>query len=254
MIITFIVIFLIMGYVLFVLPTRWLKIEKVYYPLGLNCRILQVSDVHIERLRTHPDQLRQAIQREAPDLIVLTGDFTEREQCLPHLDRYLRILRESGRPVYAVLGNHDHILPDVERLVARLKYHRIDVLRNEAVKAKGFYLIGIDDYNTGHSDVDKAFSNVHDSSWPKIVITHDPNVILKIKQPFDYLMAGHFHGKQFNVPFLFWVKPMGPLPKMGIYQGLHQTEHGTLYISKGIGQTGLNMRLFVRSEITIHDL
>lgn len=254
MIITFIAISFIIGYVLFVLPTRWLKIEKVYYPLGLNCRILQISDMHIERLRIRPDQLREVIRREAPDLIVLTGDFTKRERSLPRLDRYLHVFCESGRPVYAVLGNHDHILPDVEQIVARLTYHQIDVLRNTSVKEEGFHLIGIDDHDTGHSDVDKAFSNVHESSWPKVVITHDPNVVLEIEQPFDYLMAGHFHGKQFNIPFLFTMKPMGPLPRMGIYQGLHQTEHGTLYISKGIGQSGLNLRLFVRSEITIHDL
>jgi uncharacterized protein len=50
------------------------------------------------------------------------------------------------------------------------------------------------------------------------------------------------------------LKPMGELPRRGIYKGLHESEQGTYYISKGIGQTGVNARLLVRSEVTVHEL
>ena len=88
-----------------------------------------------------------------------------------------------------------------------------------------------------------------------VVITHDPNVVLNIPPlRFDYLMAGHLHGKQFNVPGLYWLKPMGELPKLGVYKGLHQLPQGLIYISKGLGQVGINLRFLVRSELTVHHL
>lgn len=253
MIVVAFIVGMLIGYVLFIFPTKWLKIERVQFSLGLNCKILQISDLHVERLRITPEKLNETIHMEAPDIIVLTGDFTRKERWLPRLAPYLEVFQGSGRPVYAVLGNHDYTLPDVNRLVAQIEQYRIKVLRNEKVRLENFELIGIDDYYTSHSDVEKAFQDV-DEHLPQIVITHDPNVVLMMNRPFTYLMAGHFHGKQFNVPFLFKLKPMGKLPTLGIYKDLHRNAYGTFYISKGIGQSGFNLRLFVRSEVTVHEL
>jgi hypothetical protein len=236
---------------LFILPTQWLKIERVRHPIGLNKKVLQISDFHVERLRISQEKLRHIIQREDPDFIFLTGDFTKKAKQMPRLKKYLEVFQGSGRPTYAVLGNHDYKQPSVGNLVKQIERYGIQVLRNESVRLDEFTLIGIDDFVSGHSDVDQSFRNV-DSDLPNVVITHDPNVVLTINRRFDYLMAGHFHGKQFNIPFLFKLKPMGPLPAMGIYKGLHHNAYGTYYISKGIGQTGFNFRFLIRSEITVH--
>lgn len=241
------------GYFLCVFPTQWLKIERVHQPLGLNRKILQISDLHVERLRIAPERFRSLIRREDPDLIVITGDFTKRESALPRVEKYLQVFRDCERPVYAVLGNHDYQLANTRGLLDRAEQYRINVLRNESVRFADFELVGIDDYYTRHSNAEKAFSRT-DATLPKIVITHDPNIVLEIDHQFDYLMAGHFHGKQFNLPYLFKLKPMGELPRRGIYKGLHRSHFGTYYISKGVGQSGVNMRLFVRSEVTVHYL
>ncbi|GCL70761.1 hypothetical protein PN4B1_06630 [Paenibacillus naphthalenovorans] len=50
-------------YLLFIFPTQWLKVEKVRHSLGLNIKILQISDMHIERLRIRPEQLRGSYNR-----------------------------------------------------------------------------------------------------------------------------------------------------------------------------------------------
>ena len=238
-------------YLLFVLPTQWLKIERVRYPLGLNCKILQISDIHVERLRISPEKLAEVIARESPDYIFLTGDFTKRDAYLRRLERYFAVFRDSSRPIYAVLGNHDYRLSSLDTLLAIMRRHGVTLLKNESVSTGDFQLIGIDDYGTHHDDIAASFRRVDDRR-PRLVISHDPNVVLAIDRPFDYMMGGHFHGKQFNLPFLYNLKPMGELPKRGIYKGLHRTPWGTYYISKGIGQTGFNIRLFVRSEITVH--
>ncbi|WP_281885396.1 metallophosphoesterase [Paenibacillus sp. YYML68] len=240
-------------YVLFILPTQWLKIERVQRPLGLGIKVLQLSDLHVERLRITPRQLARVIASERPDYLFLTGDYTELEHQLLPLDRYLEAVQQSGVPAYAVLGNHDHHLRKLTNLIKLLQSRGIVVLRNEAVQLPGFQLIGIDDFGSGKARVLKAFHSVH-AERPRVVITHDPNIVLHLTERYDYLMAGHLHGKQINVPFLYRIRPMGKLPASGIYKGLHHSPQGHYYISKGLGQTGVNARLFVRSEVTVHEL
>jgi predicted MPP superfamily phosphohydrolase len=240
-------------YFLFIFPTQWLKIERIRHPLQINKKLLQISDMHVERLRIGPQKLLKVIEKEKPDLILFTGDFTKRKKSLPKLALYLKSIAICRIPAYAVLGNHDYQQPDVKKLIELLRWHNIYVLRNESVNVGDFVLIGIDDYDSGKSDIHKAYRTA-DPDKKKVIMTHDPNIVLDLKKKYDYLVSGHLHGKQFNLPFFFKWKDAGPLPAMGIYKGLHRNRYGTYYISKGIGQTGINARLFVRSEITIHEL
>jgi len=239
-------------YLFLIFPTQWLKVEQVDYPLGIGKRILQISDLHVDMLRISPLRLSRAIKRAAPDYIFLTGDYTYREPYLPRLAHYLKEIASAGVPVYAVLGNHDHELPRLRKLAELMESCGVVLLRNSMVDLPEFQLVGIDNYSTGHSRFKESFRWVADNK-PVLVITHDPNAVLFLRKPYHYLMAGHFHGKQINLPFLFDVKPKGPLSAKGIYKGLHQADNGGVYyISKGVGQAGINARFMVRSEITLH--
>ncbi|MEK8126964.1 metallophosphoesterase [Paenibacillus filicis] len=240
-------------YALLILPTQWLKVERVRFDAGLGLKILQLSDLHVERMRIAPGTIRRILREEQPDYVFITGDFTKLPGQLPRLGLYLSVLEESGVPGYAVLGNHDYQQPKVRRLIRFVEQYGIRVLRNESAQLDRFQLIGIDDWSSGKSHIGQSFAKVTEGQ-PKIVITHDPNIVLKLNRPFGYLMAGHLHGRQLNVPFFFRFRPMGPLPAMGIYRGLHKTDYGAYYISKGLGQTAFNARFLVRSEVTIHEL
>lgn len=244
---------IVVCYAAFILPTLWLKIEKVRHPLGLNVKILQISDMHVERLRISPRRLSALIGKEAPDYIFITGDFTKQQESLPRLDAYLRMLSRHRIPTFAVLGNHDLQQRKVIRLVKLIQYYGITLLRNESARLPGFRLIGIEDYYSGKSNIAKSFEGIAPEE-PRIVITHDPNIVLALHERYDYLMAGHLHGKQFAIPFFYRFRKMGKLPAMGIYKGLHTSGNGSYYISKGIGQTGINARFLVRSEVTLHYL
>jgi len=227
--------------------------ERVKYDLHLNVRILQISDLHVERLRISPFRISAMINNEKPDYIFITGDFTKYRKSLPRLEEYLRAMIICKVPIYCVLGNHDYQQDNVIDMVKLLRKYGLHLLRNESLPLERFELIGIDDFDSGRSDIEAAFQAV-DVRRTKLIITHDPNVVLHLNKDFDYLMAGHLHGKQFNIPFFFHIKNAGVLPRMGIYKGLHKHQFGTYYISKGIGQTGVNARFFVRSEVTMHYL
>ncbi|MFF2888875.1 metallophosphoesterase [Paenibacillus sp. NPDC057967] len=243
-------------YIALIVPTRWLKIEQVRHPLGIGARILQISDLHVDMLRVSSGKLQEAIQRTKPDYIFLTGDYTYKESCLPELDRYIRMIAEEGVPVYSVLGNHDYNFPGVQRIIDVMERYGVTVLRNESRELADFILVGIDNYGTGHSRIQEAYRDVDGNNGmkPVIVITHDPNIVPVLRRPFEYLMSGHLHGKQMNIPFFFSFVQKGPLPAKGIYKGLHHSPSGTYYISKGIGQAGINARFMVRSEITLHEI
>ena len=241
-------------YASFVLPTQWLDVKQVTVGLELNKRIMQISDLHVEMLRIPPSQVARTLRSNQIDYVVLTGDFLTTDKKLHDVERYLSALAGTRVPMFAVLGNHDYRLRRMDGLVSLLNRFEVRLLRNEAMYLDGFWLVGIDDLTTRHSRVKAAFAGVP-SNEKVVVITHDPNVVLTIPpHKFDYLMAGHLHGKQFQIPGLFLLKPMGPLPKQGVYKGLHRLPEGMIYISKGLGQVGINLRFLVRSEVTIHHL
>ena len=76
--------------------------------------VVHVSDLHVGK-RESPEiaePLARLIDRESPELIVASGDLTHRGRA-DQQERAAAFLRELGRPVLAVPGNHDipHTVP-----------------------------------------------------------------------------------------------------------------------------------------------
>src|SRR3954463_10463007 len=117
-------------------------------------RLMHLSDLHFG---AHDETLVAAVERKAdelaPDLIVVSGDFTQRattdqfkEACA-----FLERLREKGREVLGVPGNHDVPLYDVLRrfLSPLTRYRRfIDETLCPFVEIDGLAVLGI---NTARS-------------------------------------------------------------------------------------------------------
>src|SRR5687767_7475087 len=81
-------------------------------------RLIHLSDLHFG---AHDARLVEAVEQrideEKPDLVVISGDFTQRARIDQFRDacRFLERLREAGHDVLAVPGNHDVPLYDVLR-------------------------------------------------------------------------------------------------------------------------------------------
>ncbi|MFF2482497.1 metallophosphoesterase [Paenibacillus sp. NPDC058071] len=236
-------------------PTQWLKTERIRVDAGLGFKALHLSDLHVEKIRVSAEKVKRLIELEKPDYLFITGDFTQQSKALSKARDYMRVIGEAGVRTYAVLGNHDHRLPasDLKRLNDLLTKEGVTVLNNRCVDLGEFQLVGIDDLGSGKSNISKAYRGV-DPAKPVIVLTHNPNLVLKLRKRYDLLLAGHFHGMQFHIPWLFRFVKKGDLPAKGIYKGLHSGEYGRYYISKGISQAGPNARFLVRSEAAILEL
>lgn len=81
-------------------------------------RLIHLSDLHFG---AHDPRLVEAVEQriheENPDLVVISGDFTQRARTDQFKDacRFLERLREAGHEVLGVPGNHDVPLYDLLR-------------------------------------------------------------------------------------------------------------------------------------------
>jgi len=226
-------------------------------------KILHLSDLHMENLSVKANWIVDSFHEETFDLIAITGDLLDRAKNIPTAVQYVEAVHTKFRPAlgtYVVFGNHDYVLPPMKLAQLKVELERIGchVLLNRSVTVQlpetKLHIIGIDDYHSRKSDLQKSFANV-DEEGIRLVLTHDPNIILTMQEyPYDYLLSGHFHGGQIHWPKAYHLRSMGKLPRMNIVKGLHYHEGRPFYISEGLGQTGLNIRLRSRPEITVHTL
>ncbi|MBU8880868.1 metallophosphoesterase [Bacillus sp. FJAT-29790] len=223
--------------------------------------ILQLSDLHLENISISPEELYEKLKEEPVDLIALTGDFLDRKRTIPKLIPYLEALNQlnAKHGIYAVLGNHDYVLRDnnLQTLIETLELYNCKVLQNEndTILVQGYpvNIIGIDDFSTKRSKLEASYKGIKPGT--NLVLTHDPNVVLHMKKyHFDYLLAGHFHGGQICYPKAYHLVKMGKLARMNIIKGFHMQDGKPFYISEGLGQTGVNIRIGSRPEITLHEL
>jgi len=125
-------------------------------------------------------------------------------------------------------------------------------LNNESVKVQvdgsSLNVCGIGDYWTGHFIPQLAFEK-YDSSVPGIVLSHNPDTILKLQDfPGDLILCGHTHGGQVNLPFM-WRKFIG-IKNKEFKKGLIRHGKKLMYVSKGVGAT-IPFRWFAKPEYTL---
>src|SRR5881628_615381 len=112
-------------------------------------RIVHLSDLHFG---AHDERLVGAVEASIdelkPDLVVISGDFTQRAKTEEFKEacRFLERLREGGNEILGVPGNHDVPLYDVLRrfLSPLTRYRRfIDETLCPFVETDGLAVLGI---------------------------------------------------------------------------------------------------------------
>lgn len=206
-------------------------------------------------------KLVDEVNNNQPDLILIGGDLASsniiggQKIAFSEVARQLKALK-APLGVYAVLGNHDWWNGDIEIRNELLK-NSIIVLENEAKlivtkESQSFWLIGIGDHYTGHSDTNKAFG-LSNNDYPKILFMHDPASLLDTKNKFSIAFAGHLHGGQVYIPKIGALITPGEAPKSWA-KGWVDFEFGRLYVSQGVGTSILPVRLNSLPEFVILDL
>jgi predicted MPP superfamily phosphohydrolase len=161
-----------------------------------------------------------------------------------------------------VLGNHDYwsagrepIANDVVRLENALAETGVTVLRNSAVLACDgrIYVAGVDDPVTDLDDAGAALANVPPDA-ACILLAHSPDILRRLAghRP-TLVLAGHTHGGQVRLPVLGPVFNVTSLPRR-LSMGYHVHEGVPLFVSRGVGYSGLDLRFRCRPQVALLQL
>ncbi len=240
------------------LTLRKLNLSLKDWPLALNnYRISQLSDLHLETLQIQAEKIAGMSNSLDPDLLVITGDVISSRGDMNKVIKFLDPLKaRDGK--FIVMGNNDYahfshtLFKHYVKLLESLGFH---VLINAAAKVTSqgaeFWIVGVDDPATAHDDVDLAFSKVPEDNLPRIVLAHSTDCIDDLySRRVDLFLAGHTHGGQVQLPFI------GPpirntlLAEEGVYEGYHRVNGINVYINRGIGTSGIPLRIGVKPEVT----
>lgn len=221
--------------------------EKIERPFT----IVQITDLHLGDASTQ-SRLRavvQAVNRLEPDLIVSTGDLFD--GYLPLMRPYVEILKELNAPLgkFAVSGNHE-VYAGLEEAMALTRDSEFTVLRNESIDIENsITLIGIEDpaaptRESRQFAAERCFEKASSDRF-RIFLNHRPSIRPERFSQFDLQLSGHTHGGQI-FPFHILSK-LAYKAKPGLTEIAPKTY---LYLSRGTGSWGPQLRVFAPPEIT----
>jgi predicted MPP superfamily phosphohydrolase len=228
------------------------------WPAALDgLRVGVMTDLHAGMPHAGLDAVARAtntLQAERPDLICLLGDFIDRRAFFAGpvdadaLAVRLAALR-APRGVMAVLGNHDWYA-GASRIATALSGIGIHVLEDEARPAgDGLWTAGVGDYRIRGARLGRALAGVPEGE-PVLLLSHDPDVFPLVPARVALTLSGHTHGGQVGIPYLR--RRFVPSHYGERYVHGHVAEGGRhLYVSSGLGTSGIPVRLLMPPEVVI---
>lgn len=230
-------------------------------PAFAGYRIAFLSDLHASPLVPRW-WLERAVGRAnalEPDLIALGGDFVDDDpHFVPVAGALLAALRAPDG-VVGVLGNHDHYV-GAGAVRAALRAAGVRELLNTGMLVRRgeaqLAVCGVGDLEMDAIDFAAAVRGVGDGV-PRVVLSHDPDVFAYWPEPIrcDLMLSGHTHGGQAYLPLLG--PPFVPSQFGARYlKGRYTNEAGSrqLYVSRGIGASGVPFRWRCPPELTVVEL
>ena len=220
-------------------------------------RIAQVSDVHLPGNQLAARAALHHLHRERPDIVILNGDMTESARALGQVGEFAEAARGSLATV-AVLGNWEYRAGvDAER--ARKVYQQagVDLLVNQTrllkVGNSSLAFVGLDDMLAGAPDLTAARMGL-DAGGVEIWIIHEPSFADQVPDAAPrptLLLSGHTHGGQIRIPLLPPIKPTGA---GRFLEGWYSDTPAPMYVSRGVGTTGIPARFRCPAELPIFTL
>ncbi|MGA9950910.1 MAG: metallophosphoesterase [Xanthobacteraceae bacterium] len=237
------------------------------WPAGRKLTIAVIADLHAggpHMTLPHIAHIVDTTNALHCDVVVLLGDFKAyyKFNFMPVDDPLWA--GELGRlraplGVWSILGNHDwwHDLKGVRSALADV---RIPILENNAVllgpPGQKFWLAGIGDQLAhwigrgqfrGVDDLPGTLARVHTDD-PVVLLVHEPDIFTQVPPRVALTLAGHTHGGQIRVPFI-WPQFVPSDYGARFAYGHIVEDNRHMIVSGGLGTSVIPARLGVPPEI-----
>lgn len=223
-------------------------------PPGRELRLVQLSDLHINRFGSYHREVAEAVNALQPEVILLTGDYLEEQRRLMEVREFLELLK-APQGIFAVQGNWEYWARlEGENLRRKFAVSGVTLLINQRldldVRGVPLSILGLD--FPSPSDHLARLSDLAESERVNLLLSHVPAFEHQLLgERVDLVLSGHTHGGQVRLPLL----PPLYLPRYsgdlvaGLFQvGPFQTP---LYVNRGIGTSVFPARFLCPPEITL---
>lgn len=235
--------------------TEKLRVERFDFQLenwnANGMRVGLISDMHLDS----PAELARAMRAmrmliaERPDIIALPGDFCNRSdpKRREYLRTFLNACGDAACPVVATLGNHDYWTASPSTVIETIHQSKVKLLRNEFYEFDGVTIAGFDDA-IAHR-MDPAFLARGRESTSLLGLLHEPDYVKDVPDHVSLVLSGHSHGGQVRLPF--GVHLHTPKGARTYVDGYYPNARVPLFVSRGVGTTGPNWRLFCPPQVAV---
>lgn len=211
-------------------------------------RLLQVGDIHVERVTPRERHLNRLIAELQPDIIVFTGDFVNLSSTHdPEAEKAIReIIGQWRAPlgVYCVSGTP--LVEPLERVQDFVRgLDNLKLLPNQwmTINTPGGPLNILGLVVTHDMDKDRALLRKMMLTAPKdglhLLLMHPPDIAPEANEAgIDLYLCGHTHGGQIRLPLIGPIFSSSHLGNRFI-MGRYELGRTTLYTARGVGLEGL---------------
>lgn len=236
--------------------------------LSADWKLALLSDLHNQEYGEGNSLLIQEIRKYAPDAILICGDMVNRND--PDVSVALELCRALVEiaDVYYVYGNHEGVLqydpnglqiPLDQYLTEQgvtLLYGGLYEIRHESDTIAFFAKsIHAEEYQESEKSQEQVARFLEQDGF-KLAMSHFPDLFYDAlaDAEFDLAVAGHYHGGQIILPGIggLYHGETGLFPQY--YGGEYRLKHGTLILSRGLGNTAPIPRINNDPELVFIDV
>ena len=217
-------------------------------PALAGLRIGLVTDLHRSETVSHEmvDRAVRMIMAEAPDLVILGGDYVtwgDRRFVVPAADALAPLSAPHG--VFAVLGNHDNDRDMPAALTSKGFVVLRDARTRLTVRGETLDLAGIRYWTSRLSEIAYVLRG---ASPNVILLAHTPKRLVEAAAlAVPLVLSGHTHGGQIVLPLVGAVAAR----EFPVIAGTGKRDSTAIFVSRGVGTVYIPVRLNCPPEVAI---
>jgi predicted MPP superfamily phosphohydrolase len=228
--------------------------------------VCQISDLHMTQMGRRERAVKRLMESlPTPDLVAVTGDMVHTSQGIEPFRELARSF-VSRHGTYAVFGNSEHKNGIRPHAFARTLAEGgiVPILNRHITLQRGedsILVAGVDDPVNDRDRLADALRDAPNDLFT-LLLMHSPDSIADaVVHGVDVVLSGHTHGGQVCLPGfgpLHTHSLFGLRMSAGLYAGSRlrhlvgiRPGRTQLYVTRGLGVSGLALRFFAPPELTL---